>query len=77
MEENKIMEEINGETIMEVCNEVTTSNSNILVKVAVVAVVAAVGVGATIFYKKKKAQKTEEENVEVIPSEDQTESIEG
>lgn len=64
MEEIKVMEGINEGGVIEACKEVTKSNGNLIVKIAVGALVAAAGVGAVIFYKKKKAQKLEDENVD-------------
>lgn len=67
MEEIKVMEEVNEGGVIEACKEITKSNGSLIVKIAAGALVAAVGVGAVIFYKKKKAQKLENTIVEEDP----------
>lgn len=56
-EQNEVIEKLNEEVINEVGQELTTSGSNVFAKVAVAVLVAAAGVGAFIFYKKKKNSK--------------------
>lgn len=65
MEENKVMEGLNGEVVNQVCEEVTNSNKNMVLKLGVGAVVVtAVGYGVYKLYKKVKNRKNETECVE-------------
>ena len=72
MENNNAIEQLNEGTVTQFYEEVNTSGGNVLAKVAVVAVIAAVGVGAAIIYKKRKAR--EAEVIEVI---NESNSIDG
>ena len=66
MEENKVMETFNGEVVNQVCEEVTSSNKNVALKLGVGAVVVtAAGYGVYRLYKKVKNRKHDNENVEV------------
>lgn len=65
MEETKIIEELNEEAVEQVCEGVTNSNGNMVAKIVVAGAVAvAAGVGAILFYKKKKQAKLETEEVD-------------
>ena len=57
MENKKLMEGINNETVGQVYEEVVNSNGNLMTKLAVGAVVAAIGVGTLLIYKKRKQKQ--------------------
>ena len=70
MENKKLMEGINNETVGQVYEEVVNSNGNLMTKLAVGAVVAAIGVGTLLIYKKRKQKRIiEAECVEEYPEE--------
>ena len=64
MEETKIIEEVNGEIVTEVYEEVSKNNGT-LVKLGVAGLGLAAVVGAVIYFKKRKARK-EAEAIEAV-----------
>lgn len=64
MEETKIIEEVNGEIVTEVYEEVSKNNGT-LVKLGVAGLGLAAVVGAVIYFKKRKARK-EAEAIETV-----------
>ena len=64
MEETKIIEEVNGEIVTEVYEDVSKNNGT-LVKLGVAGLGLAAVVGAVIYFKKRKARK-EAEAIETV-----------
>lgn len=65
MTKTKIMDTVNEETVNQVCEGVTNSNGSMITKLVVGALGVAAGIGAIIFYKKKKQnQEFEAEEIE-------------
>ena len=67
MDENKILNEVGSETINEVCEEVSKSNGNILIKVAVGIVVTLAGIGGVLFYRNRKKSKNQFHVIKSMP----------
>lgn len=66
MEENQVIEEINEGAVNAVCEEVSNSNGNLIAKLVVGTLVVAAGVGAFIFYKKRKNKYCELKAEDVV-----------
>lgn len=68
MEENEVINEINEEVVNTMCEEVSNSNGNILLKVVAGITVIAAGIGGFILYKRhrKKSQVVKLEMSEIV-----------
>ena len=62
MDKNEVFEEINEEVVSNIC-EVDASTGNVVVKIAVGALVIAAGVGTALYLKKRKKNKVDTNEV--------------
>lgn len=66
MKENTI---INGETVNNVCEEVSNTKGGVIVKIAVAAIGLAAGIGTALFIRKRRQKHNDCTETEVIVSE--------
>lgn len=65
MKNNNAIEQINEGAVNQIYEEVSTSNGNPLVKIALGVLVVAAGVGTAVWFKNRKNRKQECEEVSV------------
>ena len=68
----KVVEEINNDTVNQVCEGVSKTNGGLIAKLAVGALGVAATIGAVIFYKNKKNNnEVVTDDVEVVPTDNE------